>query len=335
MVLEKYHGLGNDYLVFDPQRNAGEPELTPARARLICDRNYGAGSDGILVGPLFAGLHDGGCGSDIAGGSGGSGGSDGFGCAHGKPGVRIINPDGSEAEKSGNGVRIFAAYLRDFGYVDGAPFTLGTLGGDVAVEFLKAADGGVQGGACGGVPGGVQCNGDKVVRVDMGRATFWSDEIPVSGARREVVDEPMDFGGSTYRATCVSVGNPHCVIMAGQADIPTKERALALGPLVERSPMFPNRINMQLACVLSRSEMRIEIFERGAGYTLASGTSACAAACAAFRLGFVDAEVAVLMPGGALRIEIDGGWQVRMTGAVSRVCAITFAGSFMEELWRR
>ena len=312
MVLEKYHGLGNDYLVLDPRRNEGAPKLTPGRARLICDRNFGAGADGILVGPLFDGASQGGSQGDSEGASQGA--SQG-----GEMRVRIFNPDGSEAEKSGSGVRIFARYLRDFGYVPGEPFTLRTLGGDVGVTYLDGNGGG----------------GDAMVRVDMGRATFWSDEIPVAGARREVVDELLDFGGFSCRATCVSVGNPHCVIMAGTDAELTKERAVELGEVVWRARHFPNRINMQLARVRSASELQIEIFERGAGYTLSSGTSSCAAACAARRLGLVGAEVDVRMPGGVLRIEIGDDWQVRMTGAVSRVCTITFARAFVEKLEKK
>lgn len=280
--LEKYHGLGNDYLIMDPAHNPLEPN--GERIRLICDRNFGVGGDGILHGPHFA---------------------------DGAPGVRIFNPDGSEAEKSGNGVRIFAKYLRDAGYVRDESFTLSTKGGNVEVRYL---------------------NGDgSLMRVLMGRVVFASADIPVSGPPREVVDEPMDFGGETHRATCLSLGNPHCVI---QTSDPSREEALRLGPLVENAPRFPNRINLQLMKVIDRKNIAIEIHERGAGYTKASGSSSCAAASAAKRLGLVDGDVTVHMPGGTLRIEIGDDWRVSMTGTVERIGGFSAAEEFAEKLSR-
>jgi len=279
MEFYKYHGLGNDYLVLDPGREA--PALTPARIRLICDRNYGAGSDGILYGPEWK---------------------------DGKPCVRIFNPDGGEAEKSGNGVRIFARYLKDAGYVKEESFVLHTLGGDVGVAYLNA-DG-------------------SLICAHMGKATFRAPEIPVAGPDREVVDEPMTFGGETCRVTCVSVGNPHCVIPLPEI---SREKACALGPLVENAACFPNRINMQIMKALDDHTIAIEIYERGAGYTLASGSSSCAAACAAHRLGLTGPDVTVRMPGGELAIELrDDG--VHMTGKVAAVGTFAPAKQFLDEL---
>lgn len=280
LTLEKYHGLGNDYLVYDPARN--DMELNSARIRLICDRNFGVGGDGILFGPIDR---------------------------DGRPAVRIFNPDGSEAEKSGNGVRIFSRYLRDFGYVKDHFFVLATKGGDVDVRFL-GADGGL-------------------MRVLMGRPTFASREIPVAGRDREVVDEEMLIGGRALRVTCVSVGNPHCVIPLPEI---SKALAIELGSVVETAPQFPNRINMQLLRVIDRRNIALEIFERGAGYTLASGSSSCAAACAARRLGLVDERVTVHMPGGDLEIEMPADGSVYMTGPVERVAGATLAAEFENKL---
>ena len=280
VTFEKYHGLGNDYLVCDPAIN--QLDLTPSRIRLICDRNRGVGSDGILFGPITAAN---------------------------KVAVRIFNPDGSEAEKSGNGVRIFAKYLFDSGRIKDGRLMLSTLGGDVEVDYLNA-DG-------------------SLMRVFMGRATFVSGDIPVSGPPRSVVDEPMRFANEEHRVTCVSVGNPHCVIPL--PDI-SREKAETLGPIVETAPYFPNRINMQLLKVLDRCNIAIEIFERGAGYTLASGSSSCAAACAARRLGLVDSEVTVHMPGGTLRIEIGDDYSVHMTGDATRVGTFRAAEEFVLKL---
>lgn len=162
-ILEKYHGLGNDYLVLDPNLNS--IKLTEENIKKICNRNFGVGSDGILYGPI---LKD------------------------NKIKVRIFNPDGSEAEKSGNGVRIFSKYLLDKGYVKEKTFILSTLGGDVKVEYLDKA-------------------GEKI-KVEMGKVTFESEEIPVSGEKRKVINETFNFKGKEYKGTCVSIGNPHCVI---------------------------------------------------------------------------------------------------------------------------
>lgn len=280
LVFEKYHGLGNDYLVFDPRTN--DLELNPARIRLICDRNYGVGSDGILYGPFFE---------------------------HGKPLVRIFNPDGSETGKSGNGVRIFSKYLFDAGYIHEKNFVLTTRSGDVDVHYLN--------------------DDASLMRVRMGKASFASSDVPVSGPLREVVDEPMVFGGTVYRVCCVSVGNPHCVIPL--QDI-SREKAIELGAFVEIAPQFPERTNMQLLKVLDRKTIQIEIFERGAGYTLASGSSSCAAACAAHKLGLVDSSVTVQMPGGELGIEILPDFSVYMTGSVTRVGTFSAAAQLRAEL---
>ncbi len=280
LTLQKYHGLGNDYLIYDPKLNA--LPLTPARIRLICDRNFGAGSDGILFGPMLE---------------------------NGRIEVKIYNPDGGEAEKSGNGARIFSKYLKDAGYVTERCFTLSTLGGDVEVEYLNES-------------------GD-FLKVLMGKPIFRSAGIPVAGKGREVVDEQMTFDGQPYRVTCLSIGNPHCVIPMAEI---SKEKACALGPYVEHAPQFPNRINMQLLRVLDRRNIQIEIYERGAGYTLASGSSSCAAASAAHRLGLVDPSLTVHMPGGTLAIDILPDSAIYMTGKVQSIGTITLADAFIEEL---
>lgn len=278
--LERYHGLGNDYLVLDPNRF--DLPLNEKSIRRICDRNFGFGSDGILLGPIF---EDGGI------------------------KVRIYNPDGSEAEKSGNGVRIFSRYLRNFGYIQDDAFVLTTLGGKVDVQYLK--------------PDG------SLLRVQMGKPTYLSTEIPVSGTKRLVIDEPMRFLGNDYRATCLSIGNPHCVIPMDEI---SKAIAIELGHCVESAPYFPNRINMQLLKVLSRSDIAIEIYERGAGYTLASGSSSCAAASAAYRLGLVDRNITVHMPGGTLQIEIQQDESVYMTGTVNSIGTVTLSDELLIEL---
>ncbi|NLH14716.1 MAG: diaminopimelate epimerase [Firmicutes bacterium] len=272
----KYHALGNDYIVIDPLKTS--VDLTEEAVRLLCDRHFGIGSDGILYGPFYE---------------------------EDTPVVRIYNPDGSEAEKSGNGVRIFARYLMDAGYEDGGQFELGTLGGVVLVNVLNA-DG-------------------SMIQVDMGTTTFCSEEIPVAGPSREVVDEPLEIDGNTWRMTCVSIGNPHCVI---PVDRLSKDMVMALGPLLENHEMFPNRINVQLLKVVDRNTIEIEIWERGAGYTLASGSSSCAAASVARRLGLVESDVTVRMQGGEILVSFAEDGHVLMTGAVTPV----MRGEFLQDL---
>ena len=265
----KYHALGNDYLVVDGDLQ--RPKLDAERVRGLCDRHTGPGSDGILA------LHR---------------------PRRGELVLRIWNPDGSEAEKSGNGVRIFARFLWDFGYVRGRELAITTRGGpvDAHLTLVKARV--------------------RSIRVDMGHAVFTSSEIPVLGPKREVVDEPLRVGSLELRVTCVSVGNPHCVRFVSELH---PEALRSLGPQLENHAMFPNRTNVQLARVRSRSAIDVLVWERGAGETQASGSSSCAVAAAAHRLGLVDRRVDVHMPGGKLRIEIGADYALRMTGPATPV----------------
>lgn len=275
----KYQALGNDYLVIDPSEFPLDP--APDRVRAICDRNRGAGSDGILLGPL----------TDPGGSA--------------APFVRIFNPDGSEAEKSGNGVRIFARYLIDKGFAGNAAFPLLTKGGPVSARLVDAEAG--------------------LFEIDMGAASFSAASHGLFWEGGQFVNEPLSVGGETFTATFVSMGNPHCVIIVRCA---TREIAERYGPLVERHPMFPERTNVQFMEILDRDSVKIEIWERGAGYTLASGSSSCAAASAARRLGLVDDEVRVFMPGGFLDIEMSDD-RVLMTGPVRNVFEGRFSPDFL------
>jgi diaminopimelate epimerase len=278
----KYHALGNDYLVIDP--NQLDIKLDANTIRTICHRHFGIGSDGILYGPVLDG---------------------------GLFKLRIFNPDGSEAEKSGNGVRIFARYLWEAGYVEGKTFLIHTPGGIVNVRLLD--------------------DQAKTIQVEMGRVSFRSDLIPVAGDSRDVIAESLMLSnGQSFQVTCLTIGNPHCVIPLEQI---SRELTLAIGPLVENHPAFPNRINMQLLRVIDQHTIQIEIWERGAGYTLASGSSSCAAASAAYQLGLVDRQVKVIMPGGAIEIEIGSDGMVLMTGSVTAVAKGRFAPEFRETLY--
>lgn len=278
----KSHALGNDYIVVDPA--ALTFPLTPGAIRLICDRHLGVGSDGILaLAP-----------SDRA-----------------DFGLRIYNPDGSEAEKSGNGLRIFARYLYDHGLTQATRFSIDTPGGMVNVQ-LAVRDGQV-----------------GLITVDMGAATFDSGHIPVAGPRRDVVDELIDVDGRAMKITAVSVGNPHCVVFV--PDLRDVELDV-LGPRLERHPMFPNRTNVQFAERRSGRRIAILIWERGAGVTMASGSSACAVAAAAVRKGLAERDVTIEMPGGNLRISVAEDWSIRMAGPAVEVYAGTFSEPFIQML---
>lgn len=211
-------------------------------------------------------------------------------------GLRLFNPDGGEFEKSGNGLRIFARFLHDRGRVGFEPFTIHTPGGVVTARVHPGAG---------------------WVTVDMGRVSFDSRQIPVLGPPRQVLDEAMVVAGQALRFSAATVGNPHCVIQREEVCAAEAQR---LGPLIERDPRFPNRTNVQFVRVLDRSCLQLEIWERGVGYTLASGSSSCAAAAVAHRLGWCDAKIEVRMPGGSLDIVVSADWSVRISGAVTKVC---------------
>ncbi|MFI3171257.1 MAG: diaminopimelate epimerase [Eubacteriales bacterium] len=280
IALEKYDGLGNDYFIYDPNKN--EIKLTEKRVKLICNRHFGAGADGILEGPFMteSGIE-----------------------------VHIWNPDGSKTEISGNGIRIFAKYLKDANYIQKKRFYISTEDGQVEICYLNE-------------------EGSRI-KVAMGKVSFWSDEVPVIGERREVINEDMVLGNGLYPATCCSVGNPHCVIPMKEV---SKELAIKIGENTESARYFPNRINTQIMKVIDENNIQIEIYERGAGYTIASGTGACAAAAVAYKLGVTNNGVDVHMPGGILQVEIDEAWNAYMTGDVSYIGAMTLGSEFVEKV---
>lgn len=275
--LERYHALGNVYLVVEEAAwgdlSARLGVEAEALTRRICDPHFGVGADGILVATSGAGF-----------------------------GVRILNPDGGEAEKSGNGLRIFARSRFDRGeVVGGEPFEVDTLGGRVRCVVL---------------------DGGATVQVDMGRVTFRSGEIPVAGHDREVLRESIEIDGDAHEFSAAGIGNPHCVLLRDELSV---EETVTLGPRIESHEFFPNRVNVQFLRVRDRGNLEIEIWERGAGRTLASGSSSSAAAAVARRLGLCDAVVRVHMPGGALDLQFDSDFAVRMTGPVTHVASCVLA----------
>lgn len=280
MKYTKYHALGNDYIVINPTDI--KKELDPDEIRLICHRNYGVGSDGILYGPL-----------------------DSQSCNFG---LKIFNPDGSEAEKSGNGLRIFARSLIDKSFANELTFTVETLGGPVSCEVNPNR---------------------KSVTVKMGKVSFDSRIIPVEGSPRQVLNETIKIDGRNMKFSAATIGNPHCVVLS---ENPSPEMAKRYGPDIEIDPRFPNRTNVQFMKIIDSNNIKIEIWERGAGYTLASGSSSIAAAAVAHKLGFCDSDITVHMPGGKIKIQLDDDFVATMTGQVTKVCDGNISDEMFEKI---
>lgn len=270
----KAHGLGNEYISLD-QDNI-DFELTKERIIKTCDVHFGIGTDGILL-KVPSKKAD-------------------FG-------LRIFNPDGSEAEKSGNGLRIFSKYLYDYGFTNKDQFTIETPGGVVKAHLMERRNGKA-----------------FIFKVDMGKANFMSSLIPVNFPKDECFGELLKIEDKEFHIHCVTVGNPHCVILVDHLN---EEEVRYYGPKIENHQMFPNRINVQFVKVISVNEVQAMIWERGAGFTLASGSSSCAVASVVIKKGLTQRAVTIKMPGGDLKIDIDQEWNIRMTGEVREIaCGI-------------
>jgi diaminopimelate epimerase len=265
--LFKYQALGNDYLLMDLP---GPLDDVVARLPLLCDRHLGLGSDGLLAFDPKAMT------------------------------VRIFNPDSSESQKSGNGLRIAAAHAV---LMHRAPesFELRTVDRSNGVRVLARHE------------------AEVVTELDIGRPSFRAADLPArfDGEPDQV---ELDTPAGRVEAVLVSVGNPHCVVFGQPV---TMERCLELGPYLERHRAFPERTNVQLCEPLDRVYVRAEIWERGAGYTLASGTSASAVAAACMRRGLVGDRVTVMMPGGNLALRRDPNGDLVQSGPARRVYRAT------------
>jgi diaminopimelate epimerase len=278
MKFYKYHGLGNDYIVIDPRES--KITLDETTIRLICNRNFGVGSDGILYGPEVRDNYF---------------------------KLRIFNPDGSEAEKSGNGLRIFSRYLWDRGLVKTKPFTINTLGGDVQSEIKDDGD---------------------LVKIEMGKVSFIASDIPIIGDEGEVLNREFVIKGKSFRYCAANIGNPHCVILC---DDISPELAKEYGPHIETNAIFPKRTNVQFMKVMDKKNIQIEIWERGAGYTLASGSSSIGSASVAFKLGLCENHITVHMQGGNLDLEFTNDFRVTMIGPVVAICEGIVRKDFFEK----
>lgn len=275
MKFVKMHGLGNDFVFIDhfhkqtieEQSEGDYPEL----ARQVCHRQFGVGGDGLIV-VLPSQVAD--------------------------ARMRIFNLDGTEPEMCGNGIRCFARYIFDKGYVRKNPLTVETLAGILSLQLTF--------------------EGEKVtgVRVDMGEPILKAGLIPVLAQGEPVVGAKLEAEGEAFEYTAVSMGNPHCVIFVKDYENLDFER---LGPAIEKHPLFPRKTNVEFIRVDSKSELTMKVWERGAGPTLACGTGACASAVAAALNGKAERKVTVHLPGGDLSIEWGEDNHVYMTGPATYV----------------
>jgi diaminopimelate epimerase len=273
LKFEKWQALGNDYLIVE---RADLPfDLTPPRIRRLCEPHMGVGSDGILLLDKPA--------------------QRGFVAS-----LRIFNPDGSEAELSGNGAREAIMYLRRSGWTDSDTFSIETAAGEIRPTIT----------------------GPDTCRLDMGRAKLVSKDFPSGGE---------DGTGTVgeFRFQHISIGNPQCSIEVseGLEDLDLQ----ALGPPIEANELFPNRTNVSFWREVTEGEIRARIFERGVGETLSSGTGASGAAVA-YVLKGGSSPVTVHLDGGDLEVEVGEDLHVTLTGWAKRVYAATLSDEFVEEL---
>lgn len=268
----KMHGLGNDFIIID--NRAMEEIDFSSMAVNLCRRRFSIGADGILViAP-----------SSIAGLK-----------------MEIFNPDGSQADMCGNGIRCFARHVFEEGILPSPRQAVETLAGIIRPEIIEDP----------GSPGGL------LVRVDMGPPGLDSGQIPVNlPGISPVIDQVMDAAGEQFTFSAVSMGNPHCLIFVEE---PTDRLVREIGPRVEAHPLFPRKTNVEFIRVEGRDRLNVRVWERGAGETMACGTGACASVVAGRLKGLLDSRVTVHLPGGSLQVEWDGQGSVMMTGPAVEV----------------
>lgn len=271
------HGIGNDFVMIDGIAHPFDSQSAPRIAQQMGDRRFGVGSDGLIV-------------ADREPGSG-------------TLRMRMWNPDGSESEMCGNGVRCFARFVHDLGYAKGNFIPVQTGAGKLTLELLE--------------------NG--LIRVDMGRARLTRAEIGMVGApESSFIDQPVEVAGITLLGTAVSMGNPHLVVFVDNvSSVPLAE----WGPKLEVHPLFPNRVNVHFVEASLPTHLVQRTWERGAGMTLACGTGACAVGVAAYLTGRGARQTHVQLPGGTLDIRYDESGDVFMTGPAEYV----FTGEWTDE----
>ena len=286
MRFTKMHGLGNDYVYVDAiTQDLGSVSL-PELSKAVSDRHFGVGSDGLIVicQPETET-------ADFR--------------------MRIFNPDGSEAEMCGNGIRCFAKYVYEHGLTEKTELRVETGAGVIVTEL--------------------RVNGGRVeaVRVDMGEPRLRPADVPFDWQPDDqpAVEVPLRLSdGTELRVTAVSMGNPHCVIFVDDAESYAVDQ---VGPQVERHPAFPRRTNVEFATVIDRGHIRMRVWERGAGETMACGTGACATAVAAALTDRANRRVVVHLSGGDLEIEWAEDGHIYMSGPAAEV----FSGELSQEFW--
>ncbi|MCS7114667.1 MAG: diaminopimelate epimerase [Nitrososphaerota archaeon] len=263
----KMHGLGNDYIVIDNTDGKLQGHNIGELAKNLCQRRFSVGADGLILA----------CKSNVA-----------------DVKMRIFNPDGTEAEMCGNGIRCLAKYCYENNIVKKKTFNVETLAG-IRQVWLTA-------------------NGEvEAIKVDMGKPTFERKVIPMTGDGK-CINEELEVEGNVYRVTCLSTGNPHCVIFVDDvASIPLEK----IGPKIENHKVFPKRINVEFAQVLSPNEIKVRVWERGVGETLACGTGACASVVSGYVLGKTERKVKVHLLGGSLEVFYNG--RIYMEGPATKV----------------
>jgi diaminopimelate epimerase len=274
----KWQGLGNDYIVLHVEELPWE--LTAARVRRLCDRHLGIGSDGILLVVPKAGED--------------------------RYGLRIFNPDGSEAEMCGNGVRMVARKLRMEGLLSGDRVVLETGAGEIVPSLGDGFE----------------------VSVDMGIARFGGEKL--TGYEGDVVEQTLNCAGRSFVFTFVDVGNPHAVIKSPWPLelVPLHE----VGPMIEEHRIFPGKANVEFVKVVDRHAAKVRVWERGVGETRACGTGATATAVALVRTGECDSPVSVELPGGKLVVEVRPDWRVFMTGPAEEIYHGDLSQEFLDHL---
>ncbi|MEM3736796.1 MAG: diaminopimelate epimerase [Candidatus Bathyarchaeia archaeon] len=250
----KMHGLGNDFILIDGRNGKLSDDHMGRLARELCERRFSVGADGLII--VFNSTF-----ADIR--------------------MRIFNPDGSEAEMCGNGIRCLAKYCYEKGIVRKKEMKVETLAGVKEVELT------------------VERETVEKVKVNMGKPVWERSGVPMLG-EGTFIDRDLELGTTRFRATCLSLGNPHCIIFVDDVkNFPIE----TTGPEVENHPLFPNRVNVEFAQILNRHELNVRVWERGCGETFACGTGACAAVAAAKVLGKIDGKAIVHLLGGDLEVE--------------------------------
>lgn len=257
LKFSKMHGIGNDFPIIDESAGEVIPEADKAEAcKFLCHRHFGVGGDGVLfVTP-----------SDVA-----------------DIGYRMFNPDGSEAEMCGNGIRCFGDFVYRKGILKQEKMTVETKSGIKTIEITLEND------------------EPALFKVDMGISTFKTPEIPMTSEKGEFLDSPLEVLDETFNTTAVNVGNPHAIIFVDNVDEIDINK---YGPAIESHKVFPEKINVHFVEVISKNEGKMITWERGAGVTLACGTGATSTAISGFKLGLFDDEILLHLPGGDLKFNV-------------------------------